>query len=470
MAPITKEHISSPLEAGSSLLDAKILPAVLTSALEYVSARLSRRNLHISLIVIRKEVQIPSTGMTPVTSTLPSPALSRSSSTSSTFSRALSKVSSRSSLSSSGSSIYSNSTASSTISLSRTQHPSLPTSPKDKSAVPRLNFTSVASAALPCSTPTAPNPYGISLLHAATLSPRAEKILRSTIQKAEKKFPSIGSGWLSPKPFTSTSSTSNLPTNDLIQRSIAQNEILFSSEGLTLLSLDHVYTFKSHLLTYSHALTPDSLTIAVDELRRLILAQKTQTITKNHLTRSYDWLGISFSALVDVNQAYKITYGGHSHTGAIDCQDTLTRTQLTPLSLKTSFSRASPQPTFHSVRMSYEDTTTHSSLTTDMYTRSSFCSSEVSYFSPSSSCGSGTPETAVPLTAISMGESARGFELDTAISYQFDLEAAFKEDRGPHFRGPMTPNAFEDITPVTKGEWGFLMTTEMARRGAVETC
>lgn len=63
-------------------------------------------------------------------------------------------------------------------------------------------------------------------------------------------------------------------------------------------------------------------------------------------------------------------------------------------------------------------------------------------------------------------------ELNTAVSYQFDLEVevAFKEDRGPHFRGPMTPNAFEDITPVTKGEWGFLMTTERARRGAVETC
>jgi hypothetical protein len=69
-----------------------------------------------------------------------------------------------------------------------------------------------------------------------------------------------------------------------------------------------------------------------------------------------------------------------------------------------------------------------------------------------------------------MGESARGLELDTAVSYQFDLEAEVRMEgtlRGP---GPLTPNSREDITPVTKGEWTFLRVDASARRGGVETC
>jgi hypothetical protein len=62
-------------------------------------------------------------------------------------------------------------------------------------------------------------------------------------------------------------------------------------------------------------------------------------------------------------------------------------------------------------------------------------------------------------------------ELDAAAAYEFNLESAFSsEDRGPHFRGPLTPNVGDDITPVTKGEWTFLRIDASARRGAVERC
>lgn len=68
---------------------------------------------------------------------------------------------------------------------------------------------------------------------------------------------------------------------------------------------------------------------------------------------------------------------------------------------------------------------------------------------------------------VEVGESAKGRD-DWGMKR---LEA--KEDKGPHRRGPITPNGFEDITPVTKGEWCFLMVGEGWREGrkmAVETC
>jgi hypothetical protein len=68
----------------------------------------------------------------------------------------------------------------------------LPSHPKDRAAAPSPTST-YSSLRSPSITPrpSTPNPYGISLIHASTLTLKAEKILRHTIAKAEKKF-SIG--------------------------------------------------------------------------------------------------------------------------------------------------------------------------------------------------------------------------------------------------------------------------------------
>jgi hypothetical protein len=168
---VDKLRISSPLEAGPSLLDAKQLPSDLTNALEYVSSRLARKRLHLSLIVVRKDVQVsqPSPSPSPTHSVYPPNSPARSLfDTASTITSTLRGVSSRGSVSdiSSGSPLAS---------------PSTPYSPS------------------PCSSPSwsegsksnAPNPYGISLIHACSLTPKAEKNLRYYIHRAEKKF-SIG--------------------------------------------------------------------------------------------------------------------------------------------------------------------------------------------------------------------------------------------------------------------------------------
>ncbi|TVY13450.1 hypothetical protein LARI1_G008988 [Lachnellula arida] len=435
--PITKERISSPLEAGSSVLDSKQLPAPLTDALEYVSSRLARKRLHLSLIVVRKDVQVPGDSSplsartsSPSSSITTSPARSLFSSTSSTFSRANSNHSSNSSFSDSSSDLSSSST------LSRTQWAGLPSSPKDFAASPRMFSPSAASSPTLSSTPItpptplSPNPYGITLLHASTLTPKAEKILRHTVAKAEKKF-SIGSGWLSPKPLTPT--TTCALTHDLIARSLTQNEILFSSEGLTLLSLDHIYTFKCQLHTYSRTLSPSDLSQAVDELRRLVLAQNGKRITKGYLMRAYEWLGVSLAALVDVNEGYKTAYGGPSRFGGIEVP-------APPPALKTTFAPSE----LHKMKLSisYSPSTCTSNMT------------------GSTLCESGTS-----IREVEVGESAKGRD-------RWGNEG-LREDRGPHRRGAVTPNGFEDITPVTKGEWCFLMVGEGWKGGktaAVETC
>ena len=55
-----KDRISSPLEAGTSLLYTnQYLPPALIEALEYVSERLSRRAVHVTLVLVSKEYELP---------------------------------------------------------------------------------------------------------------------------------------------------------------------------------------------------------------------------------------------------------------------------------------------------------------------------------------------------------------------------------------------------------------------------
>jgi hypothetical protein len=203
-----------------------------------------------------------------------------------------------------------------------------------------------------------------------------------------------------------------------------------------LLSLDHVYTFKCHLHTYSRTLSPADLTSAVDELRRLVLAQNGRRITKGSLMRAYEWLGVSLAALVDVNEGYKTAYGGKARTGGIEV---VNDERTSPPPLKTNFEMKE----IRKMRMEV-------GFGCDASPRAS--SSE------NSSDDEGAP------ALVEVGESAKG--KDATVD-------GLKEDRGPHLRGPTTPNGFEDITPVTKGEWCFLMVGDgwkEAKTAAVVTC
>jgi len=100
-------------------------------------------------------------------------------------------------------------------------------------------------------------------------------------------------------------------TADLVHRSLAQNELVFSSSGLSLLTLDRLYTFKSALTSYAATRSSCMLEDAVDELRRLVLAQGGCKVRKSLLQSRFTWLGpVSDSALSDVIRMYRRAYGG----------------------------------------------------------------------------------------------------------------------------------------------------------------
>lgn len=88
---------------------------------------------------------------------------------------------------------------------------------------------------------------------------------------------------------------------------------------MTLLALDHLYTFKSALASYSATQASSRLEDAVDELRRLVLGQGGRKLCRSVLESSFTWLGpVSKSALRDVTHMYRRAYGGISGESGVD--------------------------------------------------------------------------------------------------------------------------------------------------------
>ncbi|KAI1326376.1 hypothetical protein F5Y16DRAFT_231414 [Xylariaceae sp. FL0255] len=406
---LSRKHISHPLEAGRSIMDAYQLPPQVTNALEYTSKRLARKSLHITLIVVKNESQLPNTvpcampaspphtpdyvvsGMaSPSRFTIPTAGL-----------RQLVRRGTGNSLASTTTSTSSDITITTTITAPNTPNvppppaepissprrwilpltpgspaiPSTPRTPHTPSSIATVGTTattttttaSCATSHLFQSSSPGLESFGIRLIPTSILSPKEETILRSTISKAQRKF-QIGAAALLPAVTAAAACGFNA---DLVRRTVQQNEILFSSKGLTLLGLDRLYSFKAALAAYARSIintttntnstsipnvypsttatplgspglsnhpinattnalsqpsTPASspgdtsrLEDAVDCLRRLILSNGGRPIPKADLHRSFESLGgVSPIALSNVENMYRRAYGGTERRGPFE--------------------------------------------------------------------------------------------------------------------------------------------------------
>lgn len=222
-SPRLRGRISSPLEAGPSPADGHHLPGHVNEALEYVSKRVGRKGPPITLLVVRRDYQLPtspiasptsargplhvSTGSTPSRPTFPPTSriealkqLIRPNNSgegqirerivhvhldqlrNGTASPAFSEASTVSSA------------AESTFSH-RVRWPGSPTAYGSVPVTPATPFTVMSSlsgidenTAVSRFGGQSPNQFGMKLVYAHPLSPREEKNLTQALEKAAKKF------------------------------------------------------------------------------------------------------------------------------------------------------------------------------------------------------------------------------------------------------------------------------------------
>ncbi|KAL2752807.1 hypothetical protein ACRALDRAFT_2029948 [Sodiomyces alcalophilus JCM 7366] len=543
---LSKRRISSPLEAGPSILDVQNVPPQLNDVLEYAARRLARKGVDLTLVVLCREYQLPSVPPSPCASpgimspplspgvhraatadtTCSSPCSSTTTTTASPLSpsrlgafaaRPVASIKKKlmkaggSPLVSPESATRGSETTALPLSPSRSRRwPPSPTSLPPPPITPCSPFSvsstiATADSSVPPTSASIPGVSGlgsfvIRLVHPDVVAPRHERILRQAIDHAGKKF------GLSPDrlPQIARASAYGL-TAALTHRSLAQNEVVFSAEGLTLVSLDRLYTFKAAVASYSRTGWPPRLEDAVDELRRLVLVRRRAT-SHAELLRSYDGLRVSAAALAEVDRMYRRAYGGVEKAGAIDGVGVAGTTeregdedgekkkrrrkmnedtgqdqteQAAPQSAWDSDSEPQEEVDFPIVMLGPARKSSTPSLrrTPVLKLQTQFDAAKPSppiqhTHNPPPVRPENSDEDRMLLTVRPARESRQ-----VAIWSPISIAEVLGDDgrSTSQAEGPMTPNGYDDISPITRGEWGFLMGgatggVHHIRTAAVVTC
>ncbi|EAW06382.1 uncharacterized protein ACLA_080660 [Aspergillus clavatus NRRL 1] len=142
----------------------------------------------------------------------------------------------------------------------------------------------------------------------AHLDLQSWRTLCRIVAKGAKKF-SLGQSWTD----ALTRSQFERQANEyLIQQSILQNEVVFSREGLTLLNVDRIHTFKRRLCILSNretAVEEPFLASCVHLLHRTICDYQGRPFSKAFFHRVYEQLDVRDDLLTRVATTYKKEYG-----------------------------------------------------------------------------------------------------------------------------------------------------------------
>lgn len=135
------------------------------------------------------------------------------------------------------------------------------------------------------------------------------RLLYRTVSKAVRKF-ALDNSWIDALTRCQHERDAHWY---LIQQSIRQNEVVFSSEGLTLLNMDRIYTFKRRLCILSHReldVSDDHPYIAscVRLLHRTIADFQGRPFSKAFFHRVYEQLDVRDEHLARVARVYQSEY------------------------------------------------------------------------------------------------------------------------------------------------------------------
>ena len=146
---------------------------------------------------------------------------------------------------------------------------------------------------------------------------KSQMILASIVRKAVKKF-SLRPSWLTALASASNKCLPKLfgshrPDSYLVRRSIVQHEVIFGEEGLTLLTIDHIYTFKQLLCTLSKknwvpCARDVCLSSCVHLLRRINEVYTGVKVSQGYLARVYQEIEFQKEAYEEVMSAYNENY------------------------------------------------------------------------------------------------------------------------------------------------------------------
>lgn len=154
----------------------------------------------------------------------------------------------------------------------------------------------------------------VSLLQTTPITKRELRVLSHYVHKASLKF-GFSESWI----HNSLESTYTPEEVDILStRSLIQNDVVFSAEGLTLLSVDLCFALKYHLGVLTQCCSVDEINCTVAVVRKLVNAYQGRPLTKGYIARCYSGIQVSDYALLRVNALYEYKYGARGIVGVND--------------------------------------------------------------------------------------------------------------------------------------------------------
>ncbi|PLB47149.1 hypothetical protein P170DRAFT_362958 [Aspergillus steynii IBT 23096] len=151
-------------------------------------------------------------------------------------------------------------------------------------------------------------PSDLMVIPISPLDPTSTRILHRTVAKGAAKF-SLGQSWTDALARAQYERHAN---EYLIQQSIMQNEVVFSREGLTLLNVDRIYTFKRRLCILSSKgphVEDEYVGSCVKLLHRTIQDFQGRPFSKAFFHRVYEQLDVRDELLMHIAAVYRRCYG-----------------------------------------------------------------------------------------------------------------------------------------------------------------
>ncbi|KAL4807322.1 hypothetical protein BDV18DRAFT_137461 [Aspergillus unguis] len=155
-------------------------------------------------------------------------------------------------------------------------------------------------------------PSDLIVIPSTTLETAVYRTLSRAVAKATRKF-ALGQSW---SDALARSKHERLANEYLIERSILQNEVVYSREGLTLLNVDRIYTFKRRLCVLSVSSSSKNKVASRESyidscirlLHRTIEDFQGRPFSKAFFHRVYEQLDVDDSLLSQVASMYKKQY------------------------------------------------------------------------------------------------------------------------------------------------------------------
>lgn len=260
-----------------------------------------------------------------------------------------------------------------------------------------------------------------------SLDEAESQLLQRTVAKAVRKF-ALGNSWTE---ALSRSQHERHAHGYLVQQSIRQNEVLFSREGLTLLGMDRIYTFKRRLCVLSRqagGMSQDEvqpyITSCVHLLHRTIADFQGRPFGKDFFHRVYEQLDVDDQLLTRVARAYREEHGQEGIVLPRLAVQQPRRPQTTTTTTANTRREHGQERTVLASRTGIQRSLPRTQTTTATTT---------------------STKTRRPLT------HRRG-PPPTSSNSPKQIK-----------RGPKTPLSASDVTPITQGEWNFYMARENMR-------